>query len=163
MQNLDTATLTIIISSLLGVIAGLCQAFGKTGIAKALGAISITDIGAALRAIKEWADKRKAAKAKARAEVITKTMASLLVLLLIGCDFIKSPATWDAAEKACVLALTVRPEVVAEAKARQLTGQEWASAICQISDIVESFLLEADAKAAGDRAVLIGRPRGLVR
>lgn len=156
MTDLNIPVLALIISSILGVVSGVLQLAGKTGLSKAVGTISLTDIGGLLRLVKENIDKRKAAK-------VAKINALMIVLLASGCGFIQSPATWDAAEKACILVLTSRTEVVAEAKARNLTGQEWAAAICKISDIVEPFLVETDTKAAGDRAILLARPRGLVR
>ena len=93
------------------------------------------------------------------------TLGSLFVAFLVlpGCGVLKSPTFWDAAEKACVLAMTARPEVVAEAQARKLTGNEWATVICKISDVIEPFVVETDPKAAADHAVLLARPRGLVR
>jgi hypothetical protein len=93
------------------------------------------------------------------------TLGSLFVAFLVlpGCSILKSPTFWDAAEKACILAMTTRQEVVDEAKARKLTGNEWATVLCKISDVIEPFVVESDPKSAADRAILIVRPRGLVR
>jgi hypothetical protein len=82
--------------------------------------------------------------------------------LLTGCGILKSPTTWDIAEEACKRALTKRPEVVAEATARKLTGIEWATFLCKLPDIIEPFATET-AEDAADHAILLARPRGLVR
>lgn len=93
------------------------------------------------------------------------TLGSLLVAFLVlpGCSILKSPTFWDAAEKACVLAMTTRPEVIAEAQARKLTGNEWATVICKISDVIEPYVVETDAKKAADKSVERATAKGLAR
>jgi hypothetical protein len=154
-QNI--ALITLVLSGFLSAISGILELSGKTGWSKVIGTVSVADIGRVLRFVKRLVDERKAAK------VAKVTSIMLAFLVLPGCSILKSPDFWDAAEKACVLAMTARPEVVAEAQARKLTGQEWATVICKISDVIEPFVVDPDPKSAADRAVLLARPRGLVR
>jgi len=88
----------------------------------------------------------------------------LLALFAVsGCSILRSPTFWDATEKACQIALTARPEVQSEAKRRNLTGNEWAAVLCNLSDVIEQYVVEPDVPKATDRALFFLRPKGLVK
>lgn len=164
LAGFDIPTLAILISSALGVVSGILQLAGKTGLSKIVGTVSVNDIGRVLRWLvplvkriyAEWRLRRLASGA-------AKSTTALLVLLASGCSILKSPTFWDTAQEACKVALSASPEVQAEAKSRKLTGNEWAAVLCNISDIIEPFVVETDTKAATNRALLLARPKGLVR
>jgi hypothetical protein len=88
---------------------------------------------------------------------------ALALPLLTGCSILKSPTFWDAAEKACVIALTATPEVQSEAKTRSLTGNEWASVLCKLSDVIEPYVVETETAKATPKALGITKARGLTK
>jgi len=88
---------------------------------------------------------------------------ALAIPLLSGCSILRSPTFWDGAKEACQIALTARPEVQSEAKRRNLTGNEWASVLCNLSDVIEQYVVEPDVHKATDRALFFLRPKGLVK
>lgn len=86
-----------------------------------------------------------------------------------GCAVLRSPTFWDGIEKACVVAMTARPEVQAEAKRRNITFGALAEALCKVPDIFEPFFVDPDAASKADNwtpaneAVSRAQAKGLIR
>lgn len=96
---------------------------------------------------------------------------AIALLVLPGCSFLRSPTFWDGVERACEVALAARPEVKAEAERRKLVLGEFVGALCQISDIIEPFVVDTNTGAKklspnqspADAAVEAAKAKGLVR
>jgi len=69
----------------------------------------------------------------------------------------------DAAETACVLALTARQEIKTDAKLRGLTANEWAAVVCKVPDVLDAFLVEKDPKIAASEAVAVLSGKKMLR
>lgn len=87
----------------------------------------------------------------------------LLVLALGGCASIK-PAlrtASDVAHDACLVVMSERPEVLADAKVKGISGQQAAEVLCAANDVLRPFLV--GMQNAGEQAVGNARSVGMIR
>jgi hypothetical protein len=134
-------------------------------ISRALGVVSLVDFGAILRGLGFLASSAKTPPA-------TKiTLTSIAMIgLLTGCaslGFLRSPSLWDKAQEACKLAYGSAPEAQAEATRRGLSFDDFAQLVCQISEVVEPWVVVRPATAAPDWAatesMTRAKAKGLVK
>jgi len=90
---------------------------------------------------------------------------ALVAVMLSGCSWLQThkDEIVDAAETACVLALTARQEIKTEAKLRGLTANEWAAVVCKVPDVLDAFLVEKDPKVAASEAVAVLAGKRMLR
>lgn len=155
----NLGSIIFIQQSLFSALSAFFQLIKMPKTSKFFGTFSAFDAGRAVRwlgpILQKIIDMRKVANVG---------IVALAVVMFSGCGLLKDPSFWDTAKEVCVAALTVRDDVKAGAVARGITGQEYASVLCNLSDVIEQFVVDdRDPKASGDRAMLHARAMGLVR
>lgn len=164
-QYLTEQNITLIVGAIVALcslLSAVLQLAGKTTASKFVGGLpTAIDLGGIMRWIARGKVKLPIDTAGA---IVLLACSSLLLPLCSGCQFWrdnKSEILADA-EKWCVIALTATPEVKAEAAVRKLTGNQWATLLCQLPDIVEPFLIDA-AEVATPKAIGSAKAKGLVK
>jgi len=139
------------------------------GFANAAGIVEalVLDLGKLIEHAKPMAQGKKAV-----VDTVAKTGAMLGVIAFTlsfqACSVLRSPGFWDGIEQTCKLALTSKQEVIDEAGRRKLVLGEFAGELCEIPDIIEPFVVEANGARklgtpAADEAVSRAQAKGLLK